>query len=197
MKETNAPRAQTIAGIGTGLLLVLSLAISWLIPIPADLPSVAWNSSWVFRGEVFAGFFIGAYILSVIVLSTVVTGKPPGKLSFGLLSVEGAAVKKTVSALSESGTALQAVETEVRGLDERVDELVTAARAAHELLIEVAATLPDQGTAIVSRARAQVETLASVPPKQRDQSRDEFARAMGRFDQLLGDLEALRAGAKG
>jgi hypothetical protein len=82
--------------------------------VPDDVPGVAWNSPWVFRGAVFVGFFVGAYVVLAICATTIVSGRPPKKLSFGLLAYEQAELEKTVDELSEGGTALQAVEAEVR-----------------------------------------------------------------------------------
>ena len=65
---------------------------------------------------VFVGFFVGAYVVLAICVTMIVSGRPPKKLSFGLLAYEQAGLEKAVDALSEGGTALQAVEAEVRGL---------------------------------------------------------------------------------
>lgn len=161
------------------------------------MPTVAWNSSWVFRAEVFVGFFIVAYVLLAIILTTVATGQPPKKLSFGLLALEQQELQKTVEALSEGGAALQAVETETRELEQRVDKVLIAARLAHQTLIDVASALPGtKGEEIAQRAREQVDAL-SEKPGEPEEPRREFVRAMARFDQLLAELDELRSGKSG
>ena len=110
------PGRQAGAAILLVVLVVASGIVAWRVPVPANIPAVAWNSPWVFRGEVFVGFFVGAYVVLAICTTTIVSGRPPKKLSFGLLAYEQAELEKAVDALSEGGTALQAVEAEVRGL---------------------------------------------------------------------------------
>jgi hypothetical protein len=195
-KTTATTTTRVIATVLMFTLLGGSLFVAQRVPIPKELPTVAWNSAWVFRGEVFAGFFIAAYVLLLIVLSTILSGQPPRKLSFGLLAVEDASMTNTaVAALSEGGAALQAVESEVRSLDDRLTEVIVATRAAHEALVDVARVLPERGDEIERRAQAQIEAL-SAPPSKPDESRLEFEKAMTRFDHLLSDLEKLKAKAK-
>jgi hypothetical protein len=175
------------------LLLAAGGVVAWRIPLPANLPTLAWNSEWVFRAEIFAGFFIGVYVLLVIAITTVTSGRPPQKLTFGMLSFEQASLEKTVDALSEGGTAIQALEREMRELQARLDHVLAATRAAHEVLIELAASLPkDEGEPIASRAREQISVLSEQPGEQ-EGPRRELERAMNRFDQLLAELEQLRA----
>jgi hypothetical protein len=175
-------------------LLAGSAIVAWQIPLPSKLPAAAWNSSWVFRAEVFVGFFIGVYVLLAIIVVTISTGQPPKKLRFGLLTIEQQELKKTVEALSEGGTALQAVEAETRELEQRLDKVLAAARSAHQALVEVAGALPEgKGEEIARRAREQVDIL-SEKPGEPEEPRREFVLAMARFDQLLSDLDELRAG---
>jgi hypothetical protein len=178
--------------IGMLALLAGSAVVAWQVPLPEKLPIVAWNSSWVFRAEVFVGFFVGAYVLLVIAITTVASGQPPKKLSFGLLAFEQPEFKKTVEALAEGGTALQAVENETRELEERLDRVLEAVRSAHQALVDVAAALPEgTGEDIARRARAQVESLSDKPGEPQEPRR-EFIQAMTRFDHLLRELDQLR-----
>jgi hypothetical protein len=113
---------QVLALILLALLVVGSGIVAWRVPVPANVPGVAWNSPWVFRGEVFVGFFVGFYVVLAICATTIVSGRPPKKLSFGLLAYEQAELEKAVDALSEGGTALQAVEAEVRSLQQGLND---------------------------------------------------------------------------
>jgi hypothetical protein len=176
------------------LLLGLGLLVAWSIAIPKKLPSVAWNSAWVFRAEVFVGFFVGSYVLLVIVISTVLSARPPKKLSFGLLAIEDAAMAKTVAALSEGGSALQAMEAEVTAFSERLDESLDVTRVSLQALIDLATQTPG-GADVADRARAQLTQLDRTD-RTTESARNEFTRAMSRFDQLLGDLERLAPGQK-
>jgi hypothetical protein len=187
--------------VGASLVLLALLAgsafVAWKVPLPSKLPAAAWNSSWVFRAEVFIGFFVGVYLLLAIIVTTITTGQPPKKLSFGLLAFEQQELNKTVEALSEGGTALQAVEKETRELEQRLDKGLVALRSAHKALIEVAGALPEgKGDDVARRAREQIEILAERPTGP-DEPKREFVRAMTRFDQLLSELEHLRTGKNG
>jgi exonuclease VII small subunit len=145
----------------------------------------------VFRGEVFLGFFVGAYVVLAICATTIVSGRPPRKLSFGLLAYEQAELEKAVDALSEGGAALQAVEAEVRSLQRGL----RSTRAALDALVDAAAQA-DADEAVVERARTHLRALPEVAPSTDDAER-EFDRAMARFDQILADLEKLRAARRG
>jgi hypothetical protein len=171
------------------VLVAASVGVAYLTPAPDKLPAAAWNSSWVFAAEVFVGFFVVTYVLLAIVIFTVVEGKPPDKLSFGLLSYENE-IKKTVEALSEGGTALQAVETEVRNLQEGLNAGLSGARAALENVIRVADALPDEkGMGVAAQAKSQLAELPAATPELA--ARSEFTVAMARFDQLVSQLDAL------
>lgn len=178
--------------IGSGLvgLLAISLVVAWRIPIPSKVPSVAWNSSWVFRAEVFVGFFIVAYVLLTIVIETVRTGRLPGKLSFGLVSYEDAEAK-TVDALGESRTALRAVQREVEGLRQQMNDVLAASRAAHEGLLAV----PGDGQeveALRARSREHLEVLGRAE-RSTHEGDAEFDRAMTKLERTLADLDAMLA----
>jgi hypothetical protein len=173
-------------------LLGTSALVAWQIPLPDKIPTVAWNSSWVFRAEVFVGFFIGAYVVLVILITTIASGQPPKKLSFGLLALEQQELQKTVEALSEGGTALQAVGNEARELEARIDTVHEAAKSAHLAILDLAKAAQDEGgEAIAQRSRKQVEAL-SRKPDEPEEPRQDFIRAMARFDALLSDLDELR-----
>ena len=184
-----------LALILLALLVVASGIVAWRVPVPAEVPGVAWNSPWVFRGEVFVGFFVGAYVVLAICATTIVSGRPPKKLSFGLLAYEQAELEKAVDALSEGGTALQAVETEVRGLQQGLNDGLRSSRGALEALIDAAAQTDVDGHLIV-RARTHLEALPELATAPAD-ARREFDQAMARFDQILADLENLRAERRG
>ena len=189
------PGRQAGAAILLVVLVVASGIVAWRVPVPADIPAVAWNSPWVFRGEVFVGFFVGAYVVLAICTTTIVSGRPPKKLSFGLLAYEQAELEKAVDALSEGGMALQAVEAEVRGLQQGLNDGLRSSRGALEALIDAAAKTDVDGH-LVERARAHLEALPelAIPPAD---ARREFDQAMARFDQILADLEKLRAARRG
>jgi exonuclease VII small subunit len=186
---------QVLALVLLALLVVASGIVAWRVPVPAEVPAVAWNSPWVFRGEVFVGFFVGAYVVLAICATTIVSGRPPNKLSFGLLAYEQAELEKAVDALSEGGTALQAVETEVRGLQQALNDGLRSSRGALEALIDGASQTDVDGHLIV-RARTHLEELPELATAPAD-ARREFDQAMARFDQILADLEKLRAERRG
>jgi hypothetical protein len=184
-----------MAAILLVLLVVASGIVAWRVPVPADIPSVAWNSPWVFRGEIFVGFFVAAYVVLAICVTTIVSGRPPKKLSFGLLAYEQAELEKAVDALSEGGMALQAVEAEVRGLQQGLNDGLRSSRGALEALIDAAAQT-DVDSHLVERARTHLEALPELAVPPADAGR-EFDQAMARFDQILADLEKLRAVRRG
>lgn len=186
---------QVLALILLALLVVGSGIVAWRVPVPANVPVVAWNSPWVFRGEVFVGFFVGAYVVLAICATTIVSGRPPKKLSFGLLAYEQAELEKAVDALSEGGTALQAVEAEVRGVQQGLDDGLRSSRGALEALID-AASQTDVDGRLIERARTHLEALPELATPPAD-ARREFDQAMARFDQILADLEKLRAERRG
>jgi hypothetical protein len=168
------------------VLLAASIAVAWQVPIPTKIPTVAWNSAWVFRAEVFAGFFVGVYVLLAIATTTIRTGKPPRKLSFGMVSYEEAEVEKTADALNEGQAALQAVQREVDGLRDRLARTTAAARAAHEGVLALA------GDDAEVRGRAEREIAALQEQEQSVRTRDpEFDRAMGKLEQRLRELDAM------
>jgi hypothetical protein len=198
MPKSNGPSAVSVIfadvkwkNVVATLLLLILLAgagmAAWRIPIPAKLPTVAWNSEWVFRAEIFVGCFIAVYVLTVVCLSTIIRGRPPKKLSFGLLSFEEAEFGKAVEALSEGGTALQAVESELSAVQQTLDETLAASQKALSSLIEAAdnggASGPD-----LERARDALKALPSAT-RVPGESRRDFDRAMGRFEQLLTQLD--------
>ena len=178
------------------LLVIGSAVVAWRVPVPAKIPSVAWNSPWVFRGEVFLGFFVGVYVVLVICATTIATGKAPKKLSFGLLAYEEAELEKAVDALSEGGAALQAVETEVRLLQRTVADSLRSSRAVLEALIDGAAAQTEADAHLVERARMHLQALPELASQPTDARRD-FDQAMARFDRILADLEALRGERRG
>jgi hypothetical protein len=100
-------RRQLVAVVLLALLVVASAVAAWLVPVPERPPAVALNSSWVFRGEVFLGFFIGAYVIGAILATTVASGRPPRRLGLGFLEYEPAEVEKAVEALSDGRNALE------------------------------------------------------------------------------------------
>jgi exonuclease VII small subunit len=182
---------QKIAVLLLALLVIGSGIVAWRVPVPKPPPAAAWESPWVFRGEVFVGSFVAAYVVLAICGTTVVSGRPPKKLSFGLLAYEQAEFEKAVEALSEGGTALQAVEAEVRALQRSLNQGLQSTRAAVEALIDAAAEGKADGRAI-ERAKAN---LAALPEQATptDQARRDFDQAMARFDRIIVDLERLRA----
>ena len=186
---------QAAAAILLVLLVVASGVVAWRVPVPSDVPGVAWNSPWVFRAEVFVGFFVGAYVVLAICATTIVSGRPPKKLSFGLLAYEHAELEKAVDALSEGGTALQAIEAEVRDLQQGLNEGLRSSRGAFEALID-AAEEGDVDGRLVERARTHLAALPDLATPSEDARRD-FDQAMARFDRILGDLEKLRAERRG
>lgn len=188
-------RRQVVAATLLVLLVVASGIVAWRVPVPDKIPSVAWNSPWVFRGEVFVGFFVGAYVLLAICATTIASGRPPKKLSFGLLAYEQAELEKAVDALSEGGAALQAVEAEVRTLQQGLDDGMRSSRAALEALIDAAAQT-DVDDRLIERARTHLAAFPELPTPPADAQR-EFHQAMARFDQILADLERLRAERRG
>jgi DNA repair ATPase RecN len=113
------------------------------------------------------------------------------KLSFGLLSYENE-IKKAAEALSEGGTALQAVETQVRTLQQTVDAGLEGARGALENVIGLAQALPEEGVELAAQARAQLAALPSAAADP-DRARSDFSQAMARFDQLVSQLESVRS----
>jgi hypothetical protein len=102
-------RRQLAAVVLLALLVLASAVVAWLVPVPDDPPAVALNSAWVFRGEVFLGFFIGAYVVGAILVTTVASGRPPRRLGLGFLEYEPAELDRAVEALSEGRSALQEV----------------------------------------------------------------------------------------
>jgi hypothetical protein len=188
-------RRQAIALVLLLLLVVASGIVAWRVPVPVEPPAAAWNSPWIFRGEVFLGFFVGAYVVLAICATTIVSGRPPRKLSFGLLSYEHTEIEKAVDALAEGGTALQAVEKEVRELQQRVIEGLQASRRTLEALID-AAEQGDVDSGLVERARTHLVGLPELETAPAGSQR-EFDHAMARFEQILGDLEKLRAERRG
>jgi hypothetical protein len=175
-----------------GVLIVGAGILAWRVPVPNPPPAAAWDSTWAFRGEVFVGSFVAAYVVLAICVTTVVSGRPPKKLSFGLLAYEQAELEKAVDALSESGTALQAVEADVRTLRRILKQGLHSTRAAVEALIDVAEEKEAEGPAI-ERARKHLAALPDETTAIDGTRRREFDRAMARFDRILGDLERLRA----
>jgi hypothetical protein len=176
-------------GLALLALLVLSLVVAWRVPIPEKVPTVAWNSGWVFRAETFLGFFIGVYVLAAIVTTTIRTGRPPGKLSFGMVSYEEAD-EKTADALNESKVALQAVQREVDELRKRMEGVTSSARAAHEGLLALAGDDPHT-RGVSEQARLQ---LAVLPREEEEAMRGgeaEYERAMGRLEQTLRELDQM------
>lgn len=163
-----------------------AVVVAWQVPIPKKIPTVAWNSAWVFRAEVFAGFFVGVYVVLAITATTIRTGRPPRKLSFGMFSYEEAEVEKTADALNEGQAALQAVQREVDGLRDRLARTASSARAAHEGVLALA------GDAAEVRGRAQREIAALQEQEENVRTRDpEFDRAMGKLEQRLRELDAM------
>jgi exonuclease VII small subunit len=110
-------------------------------------------------------------------------------------SGELAELEKAVDALSEGGMALQAVEAEVRGLQQGLNDGLRSSRGALEALIDAAAQTDVDGH-LVERARAHLEALPELATPPADAGR-EFDQAMARFDQILADLEKLRAARRG
>ena len=193
--EATLRRRQFVAATLLVLLVVASGIVAWRVPVPADIPSVAWNSPWVFRGEIFVGFFVAAYVVLAICATTIVSGRPPKKLSFGLLAYEQAELEKAVDALSEGGMALQAVEAEVRGLQQSLNDGLRSSRGALEALIDAAGQSYVDGD-VIDRARTHLAALPDLATPPED-ARREFDQAMVRFDRILGDLEKLRAERRG
>jgi len=186
----DATRTRVWVGVGLVVLLALSAVVAWRIPIPARVPAVAWNSSWVFRAEVFVGFFVVAYLLVTIVVTTFLTGRAPGKLSFGLVSYEETEAK-TIDALVESGTALRAVQREVDGLRRELSDIRAASRAAHEGLLVLPAG-GEEAEAVRARSRDHIEALGrGAEPVQSGEP--EFDEAMARLERRLAELDALLA----
>lgn len=70
-------RRQALALGLLALLVAASGIVAWRVPVPAEPPAAAWNSPWIFRGEVFLGFFVGAYVVLAICATTIVSGRPP------------------------------------------------------------------------------------------------------------------------
>ena len=150
------------------------------------IPNVAWNSPWVFRAEVFAGFFVGVYVLLAIAATTIRTGKPPRKISFGMVSYEEAEVEKAADALNEGRDALQAVQREVDSLGERLARTVASARAAHESLLALAA----DNAELSKRARREIAALQETEEAARTREPG-FDRAMANLEQRLRELDAM------
>jgi hypothetical protein len=129
-------RRQLLAAVLLVLLLGASAVVAWLVPVPDRPPAVALNSRWVFRAEVFLGFFIAVYVVGAIVATTVASGRPPRRLGLGFLEYEPAEIEKAVAAVSEGRSALdearKASPVEARGeLDralERFDRVLTDLR---------------------------------------------------------------------
>jgi len=171
------------------VLLAASVAAAWQVPIPAKVPSVAWNSPWVFRAETFVGFFIGVYVLMAIAATTIRTGRPPRKLSFGMVSYEEAEVEKTADALNEGQAALRAVQQEVDKLRDRMARTAASARTAHEGLLTLAGDDPNM-RAVSERARLEIDALRREEDTVK--SRDpEFDRAMLSLEQTLRELDVM------
>jgi hypothetical protein len=180
--------------VSAGLLLALlvgSGAAARQIPIPAKLPSVAWNSPWVFRAEVFVGCFIGVYVLSIVCLSTIIRARPPKKLSFGLLSFEEAEFDKAVEALSEGGTALQAVERELSATQQTLDSILRASTDTLAALVDAVGDADGVRETALERARSALEALPTSTSVAAE-SRREFDRAMGKFEQLVAQLDTVK-----
>jgi hypothetical protein len=97
--------ASTLAMI---LALGGALFVAWKVPVPAKLPQLALNSSWVFRGEVFIGFLVVVYATKMLLFS-LGSGEPISKLGFGPLSIEQE-VRQVATALASTEAALEAAE---------------------------------------------------------------------------------------
>lgn len=161
------------------------------VPVPDKIPTVAWNSPWVFRAEIFAGAFIGAYVLLAIAFTTVRTGRPPRKLSFGMISYEEAEVEKAADALNEGKVALQALQRTVDALSERVAQAVTGTRAAHENVLALAGEGP-----IADRARRDLAALEELGAAASSEAFD-FDQAMANLEQRLRELDTMLARPRG
>jgi hypothetical protein len=189
----SSPKVKTPPRLLIGFVLLalfgLGTVVAWKVPVPAKIPSVAWNSPWVFRAETFVGFFISVYVLMAIAATTIRTGQPPRKLSFGMVSYEEAEVEKTADALNEGQAALQAVQQEVEKLRERVARTAASARAAHEGLLSLAGDDP-RTRDVSEHARREIDALRREEDTVR--SRDpEFDRAMSRLEQRLSELDEM------
>lgn len=191
MRGMSSPKGKGLPRIRIGLallvLLGLSAVVAWQVPIPATIPTVAWNSSWVFRAETFVGFFIGVYVLMAIAATTIRTGQPPRKLSFGMVSYEEAEVEKTADALNEGQAALQAVQQEVDKLRERMARTAASARTAHEGLLTLAGEDP-RARDVSERARHEIAALRREEETGRGRE-PEFDRAMSKLEQTLRELD--------
>jgi len=190
----NPSRAsQVAAGAVVAILIGVSLLVAWKVPVPAKRPTAAWNSPWVFRAEVFGGFFIGVYVLGAIVLTTIKTAKPPKKLSFGMLSYEEAEVEKAAEALNEGKTALQALQSEVGALRQYLKSAVSGALVSSESLLEAAPQLNLRDQSSFERrlgeqvtALRDLETAATA-----DGAQGELDRAMARLEGTLAELDEM------
>ena len=83
----------------------------------------------------------------------------------------------------------------MRGLREGLSEGLRSSRGALEALIDAAAQT-DVESHLVERARTHLEALPELAIPPADAGR-EFDQAMARFDQILADLEKLRAERRG
>ena len=81
------------------------------------------------------------------------------------------------------------------GLQEGLSEGLRSSRGALEALIDAAAQT-DVESHLVERARTHLEALPELATPPADAGR-EFDQAMARFDQILADLEKLRAARRG
>jgi hypothetical protein len=162
-------------------LFALGAVAAWRIPIPTPVPSVAWNSTWVFRGEVFVATQLAAYAL-VMLYASIVAGTLLGKVGFGPFSFE----RQAQAALSDGRDALAAARNE---LQRQIQSVADAGSNLRGLVMEATSDQPNPET--IRRLRQSVqgdnEQLTALLA-----ARDsEFEAAMRRLDTHLGNLSQL------
>jgi hypothetical protein len=185
-----SPKVKILVAVAILVLLGSSAIVAWRVPTPSKIPTVAWNSPWVFRAETFTGFFIGVYVLLAIGATTIRTGQPPRKLSFGMVSYEEAEVGKAADALNDGKAALQAVQQEMDRLRKRVARTTASARAAHEGLVTLAGD-DRKNDEVAQRSSQEIETLRREEEDTVKAPEPEFDRAMARLEQTLSDLNQM------
>jgi hypothetical protein len=158
-----------------------ALAVMIAVPVPADLPVLAWNSAWVFRGEVFLAVHLLAIALAMIYAS-IITGRGFEQIGIGPFTL----AREARAALGEGANALTVAHDELKG---QIDAIAASNAETRRAVEALAAPDPDPtlgrllahgpaGRAEVARSPAQSPEFAQAMDKVQDH--------LDRLDELLG-----------
>lgn len=139
--------------VTAGVLLAIggAAAYSSVAVKPAAMPkALRLDSGLLFHGAVVLVVFAVLYMFLSVLTTTIVHSGPPPKMSLGnLFSYESEAV----AAMSQGATALEGIERQIAGLNDRLSELVSVSRETQEALVAMAGDAGNESVRAGAMAR--------------------------------------------